>query len=99
MDELPPLVPKLGHIGVGLGLSLLPDVLRNVEASQAPFDSVVTLSSSDFKDPVVRVETFPGDVLPKLLSSQLVVGMKILVFECLLKIWCTSPCCKRMSRW
>ena len=99
MDELPPLVPKLGHVGVGLGLSLLPDVLGHVETPEASFDPVVALSSSDFENPVIWVETFPGDVLPKFFSSQLVIGVEILIFECLLKIWSTSPCCRRMSRW
>lgn len=56
MGEGPPFSLEFFAVHQGLLWSLASDVLRDVESSDSSVDLVISLSSSHFQDPVVRVE-------------------------------------------
>ena len=57
MSKSPPLLLELLTFGKGLLGSLISDVFRDIETSDSSIDLEISFSSSDFKDPVIWMET------------------------------------------
>ena len=56
VDELGPFIEEPGIISVSLSVALFADELWDIISPQSSFNSIISLSSSDFKEPLVGVK-------------------------------------------
>ena len=99
VHESSELVVQLVVILVSLGLGLVADELGHEESSETSLNLPISGSSSHLDDIVIGVKVLSGDVLPKDVSSQLDIGVEVLVLEGLNQNKTTKPCWRRLSRW